>query len=59
MKHNKRNILYTTIAVIIIVVIGYFVAIASVFWISLFLALLLIVKIKRAGSNIIPTNHLS
>ena len=59
MKHNKRNILYTTIAVIIIVVIGYFVAIASVFWISLYLAILLIVKIKRAGKNKIPAHQLN
>ena len=64
MHHNKRNIFYTIIAALVIMVMGFFVAIASlpvrqegVFWISLYLVILLIVKIKRRNKNIIPIVH--
>lgn len=59
MQHNKTNILYTTIAVIIIVATAFFVAIASVFWISLYLEILLILKIRRVGGNKITTHQLN
>ncbi len=59
MLRNKRNILYTTIEVIIICAIEFSVAIASVFLISLYLETLLIVKIKRAEQNSIPSHQLN
>lgn len=58
MQLNKKNILYTIAAVIVIMAMGFFVAITSlpvrqagVFWISLYLVILLIGKILRAGRN--------
>ena len=46
-------------AVIVIMAMEFFVPIASVFWISLYMVILLIVKIKRAGRNKILTHQLN
>ena len=59
MQPNKSSILYTIAAAIIIGVIGFFVAIASVFWFTFYIIILLIVKIKRAGKNKIQAHQLN
>jgi len=59
MQRNKRNILYTIIAALVIIAIGFFVAIASVFWVTFYLIILLVVKIKRAGRNKISAHQLN
>ena len=59
MQRNKRNILYVIIAALVIIAIGFFVAIASVFWVIFYLIILLVVKIKRAGRNKIPAHQLN
>ena len=59
MQYYKKKILYTIAAGIVIMMMGFFVAIASVFWISLYFVILMIVKIKRAGRNKISAHQLN
>ena len=59
MQRNKRNILNTAIAAIIISMMNFFAAIASVFCISQYFVILLILKIKRAGRNKISAHQLN
>ncbi len=66
MHHNKGNLLYAITEAIVIMVIGLFVAVASlpvrqagVFWIFFYLVFLLIVKIKSAEKNKISAHQLN
>lgn len=46
MPLNRVNIIYTAIAALLVMVAGLFIAITSVFWISFYLILLLIMKFR-------------
>ncbi len=58
MEPNKSNILYTITAIFIIMMMGFLVAMASVFWISLYLVIMLIIKIKKIVRNKLPAHQL-
>ena len=59
MLPRKSNIRYTIAAAFIILAMGFFLAIASVFWFTFYTVLLLLLKIKRAGRNKISAHQIN